>query len=238
MNSDARTQNGFLASLDADDFAALRPHLRTVALTQSQPLVKIGDRINHAYLPHSGVISLVVELDQGERIEVAMIGRDSVLNLSGVLGASTAVTNAVVMLSGVASILDVDRLRTEAEGRPALRALLARHAMALLVQAQQTAGCNASHIVEKRLARWLLRVRDLTGSDTFTLTQELMAHMIGARRNSVSMVANTLQRSNYIRYSRGHIQITDLDGLNRSACECYGVVKQQCEKLFHLVPHR
>ncbi len=235
MDSDARTQNGFLASLDEDDFESLRPHLRTVALTQSEQLVKIGDPINHVFLPHSGIISLVVELDQGERVEVAMIGRDSVLNLSGVLAGSTAVTNAIVMLPGVASILNVDRLRMEAERRPALRGLVAGHGMAIFVQAQQTAGCNASHSVENRLARWLLRVRDLTGSDTFTLTQELMAQMIGARRNSVSIVANTLQRSNYIRYSRGHIEIIDLDGLNRTACECYVAVKQHCERLFSVV---
>jgi CRP-like cAMP-binding protein len=235
MDSDARSQNGFLASLDTADFEALRPHLRTVALTQSEFLVRIGDTISHVYLPHSGVISLVVELDQGERVEVAMVGRDSVLNLSGVLGGSTAVTNAVVMLSGVASILDVDRLRMEAERRPALRGLLARHGMALFVQAQQTAGCNASHVVENRLAGWLLRVRDLTGSDTFILTQELMAQMIGARRNSVSIVANSLQRANYIRYVRGHIEIINLDGLNKNACECYGAVKQQWQRLFQPV---
>jgi CRP-like cAMP-binding protein len=235
MDSDARTQNGFLASLDEDDFESLRPHLRTVALTQSEQLVKIGDPINHVFLPHSGIISLVVELDQGERVEVAMIGRDSVLNLSGVLAGSTAVTNAIVMLPGVASLLNVDQLRIEAERRPALRGLLAAHGMAIFVQAQQTAGCNASHSVENRLARWLLRVRDLTGSDTFRLTQEFMAQMIGARRNSVSIVANTLQRSNYIRYSRGHIEIIDLDGLNRTACECYVAVKQHCEKLFSVV---
>jgi CRP-like cAMP-binding protein len=197
--------------------------------------VKIGDPINHVFLPHSGIISLVVELDQGERVEVAMIGRDSVLNLSGVLAGSTAVTNAIVMLPGVASLLNVDQLRIEAERRPALRGLLAAHGMAIFVQAQQTAGCNASHSVENRLARWLLRVRDLTGSDTFRLTQEFMAQMIGARRNSVSIVANTLQRSNYIRYSRGHIEIIDLDGLNRTACECYVAVKQHCEKLFSVV---
>jgi CRP-like cAMP-binding protein len=232
VNLDAPKQNGFLAALDAADFEALRPHLRTVALTQSQSLVKIGDTINHVYLPHSGVISLVVELDEGERVEVAMIGRDGVLNLSGVLGGSTAVTNAVVMFSGVASIVEVDRLRAEARERPALRALLVKHGMALFVQAQQAAGCNACHLVENRLARCLLRVRDLTGSSTFTLTQELMAHMIGARRNSVSIVANNLQRSNYIRYSRGHIQIIDAEGLSKTACECYGAVKKQFERLF------
>jgi CRP-like cAMP-binding protein len=114
MDSDARTQNGFLASLDEDDFESLRPHLRSVALTQSEQLVKIGDTINRVFLAHSGVISLVVELDQGELVEVAMIGRDSVLNLSGVLAGPTAVTNAVVMLSSVASTLDVNQLRTEA----------------------------------------------------------------------------------------------------------------------------
>ena len=135
MDSDARTQNGLLASLDEDDFESLRPHLRTVALTQSEQLLKIGDTINHVFLPHSGVISLVVELDQGERVEVAMIGRDSVLNLSGVLAGSTAVTNAIVMLPGVASILNVDQLRMEAERRPALRGLVAGHGMAIFVQA-------------------------------------------------------------------------------------------------------
>jgi hypothetical protein len=135
MDSDARTPNGFLASLDEDDFESLRPHLRTVALTQSEQLVKIGDPINHVFLPHSGIISLVVELDQGERVEVAMIGRDSVLNLSGVLAGSTAVTNAIVMLPGVASILNVDQLRMEAERRPALRGLVAGHGMAIFVQA-------------------------------------------------------------------------------------------------------
>jgi CRP-like cAMP-binding protein len=238
VDLDDPTQNGFLAALDAADFEALRPHLRTVALTQSQSLVKIGDTINHVYMPHSGVISLVVELDEGERVEVAMIGRDSVLNLSGVLGGSIAVTNALVMFSGVASILEVDRLRTEAQGRPALRTLLAKHGMALFVQAQQAAGCNTSHLVENRLARCLLRVRDLTGSRTFTLTQEFMAQMIGARRNSVSIVANNLQRSNYIRYSRGRIEIIDPDGLSKTACECYGAVKRQLERLFQpAAPH-
>ena len=203
MESEARSQNGLLRSLSADDFEALRPHLRTVPLPQSRVLLKVGDPITHVLLPHSGVISLFVELDQGDRIEVAMIGRDSVLNLAQV--DTVAITNAIVLVPGVASMLEIDRLRAAAEQRPALRAILARHGMALFVQAQQTAGCNAAHTVESRLARWLLRIRDLTGSDRFVLTQELIAEMIGARRNSVSIVAHSLQRSNYIRYSRGHI---------------------------------
>ena len=229
MDSEARSQNGLLRSLSADDFEALRPHLRTVPLTQSRVLLKVGDPITQVYLPHSGVISLFVELDQGDRIEVAMIGRDSVLNLAQV--DTVAITNAIVLVPGVASMLEIDRLRAAAEQRPALRAILARHGMALFVQAQQTAGCNAAHTVESRLARWLLRIRDLTGSDRFVLTQELIAEMIGARRNSVSIVAHSLQRSNYIRYSRGHIEIVDLDGLTRTACECYAAVRTQYEGL-------
>ena len=229
MESEARSQNGLLRSLSADDFEALRPHLRTVPLPQSRVLLKVGDPITHVLLPHSGVISLFVELDQGDRIEVAMIGRDSVLNLAQV--DTVAITNAIVLVPGVASMLEIDRLRAAAEQRPALRAILARHGMALFVQAQQTAGCNAAHTVESRLARWLLRIRDLTGSDRFVLTQELIAEMIGARRNSVSIVAHSLQRSNYIRYSRGHIEIVDLDGLTRTACVCYAAVRTQYEGL-------
>jgi CRP-like cAMP-binding protein len=106
-----------------------------------------------------------------------------------------------------------------------------RHGQALFVQAQQTAACNATHAVEARLARWLLRVRDLSGSDRFKLTQECMAQMIGARRNSVSIVAHALQQSNVVRYSRGYVEIIDLDGLNQSACECYGAVKAQYQRL-------
>ena len=104
---------------------------------------------------------------------------------------------------------------------------LVRHGLAVYAQVQQTAGCNASHTVESRLARCLLHTRDLSGSDKLVLTQESMAQMIGARRNSVSLVANTLQHANFIHYSRGHIQITNLDGLIKTSCECYATVKAQ-----------
>src|SRR3984885_844304 len=235
MDSAAQSRNVVLASLNADDFEAIRPHLRAVELSPERPLIRLGEAITQVYLPHSGVVSFIVELAAGERVEVAMVGRDSVVGASAALGILVGVTEAVVLLLGTASVIDVDRFRAAVERSEALRTTLVRHGQALFVQAQQTAGCNASHSVEARLARWLLRVRDLSGSNHFTLTQELMAQMIGARRNSVSIVANTLQRANYIRYSRGHIEITDLDGLNRSVCECYGAVKQQCERLFQLV---
>jgi CRP-like cAMP-binding protein len=224
-------ENAFLASLSADDLSAINPHLRTVELSQGFSLIELGQVFTHVYFPHTAVISLVVDFASGEQVEVAMIGRDTILGAFSVLGEPVALSNAVILMAGSASMLAVDRLRAVADGSASLRASLVRHGQAIFVQAMQTAGCNASHSVEARLARWLLRVRDLSGSDRFALTQELMAHMIGARRNSVSFVAHTLQQVSCIKYSRGHIEIGDLGRLTRAACECYAATKAQHQRL-------
>jgi CRP-like cAMP-binding protein len=231
MDSVAQPANGLLASLTADDLETIRPHLRTVELSQERSLFELGKTIKQIYLPHSGVVSLVVQMATGDGVEVAMMGRDSIVGVSAGLGVPVAATDAIVLLPGTASVIDVDRFRDAVEQSAALRTTLVRHGQALFVQAQQTAGCNATHAVEARLARWLLRVRDLAGSDRFTLTQELMAQMIGARRNSVSIVAHTLQQEKYVRYSRGHVEILDLEGLRALACECYAAVKAQYDRL-------
>src|SRR5258708_35609113 len=164
-----------------------------------------------------------------------MVGRDSIFGSFSALGGAVARNHAVVLVPGVASTIDVDQLRAAADQSATFRAALARHGLAVYAEIQQTAGCNATHTVESRLARCVLQTRDLYGSDKLVLTQESMAQMIGARRNSVSLVANTLQQAHFIRYSRGHIQITDLDGLSRTSCECYATVKAQYERL--LRPH-
>jgi CRP-like cAMP-binding protein len=137
----------------------------------------------------------------------------------------------VVLVPGIASTLDLDRLRAAADQSPTFRTVLVRHGLAVYAQIQQTAGCNASHTVESRLARCLLQTHDLSGGSKLVLTQESMAQMIGARRNSVSLVANTLQQAHVIHYSRGHIEITNLDGLSKTACECYATVKAQRDRL-------
>lgn len=236
MDSAPRSPNGFLSALSADDFELIRPHLRTVDLVQEFVLVEADETIKRAYLPHKGVISLVVRLAKGEHVQVAMIGRDSIFgSLSGLGGDGTALDTAVVLVPGIASTLDIDRLRAAADQSATIRTALVRHALAVYAQIQQTAGCNASHTVESRLARCLLHTRDLSGSDRLVLTQELMAQMIGARRNSVSLVANMMQQADFIHYSRGHIEITNLDGLSKTSCECYGTVKAQYDRL--LRPH-
>ena len=226
-----RPPNGFLSALNADDFELIRPHLKTVDLLQELVLVEVDDTLKRAYLPHRGVISLVVKLARGEQIQVAMVGRDSIFGTFSALGDPTALNSAVVLIPGVASTLEVERLRAAADQSATFRATLMRHGLAVYAQIQQTVGCNASHTVESRLARCLLQTRDLSGSDNLVLTQESMAQMIGARRNSVSLVANTLQQAKYIHYSRGHIALNDPDGLGRTACECYATVKAQYERL-------
>jgi len=164
-------------------------------------------------------------------VQVAMIGRDSLLGALSTIGDACALNTAVVLVPGTASAMDLDRLRLAAEQSSTLRTLLIRHGLAVYAQVQQTAGCNAAHPVDARLSRCLLHTHDLSGDCRLLLTQEAMAQMIGARRNSVSLVANTLQQANFIHYSRGHIQILNLDGLRQTACECYATVKAQYDRL-------
>lgn len=231
LDSAPRSPNGFLSTLSADDFELIRPHLRTADLVQDFPLVEVGESLKRAYLPHRGVISLVVKLAKGEHVQVAMIGRDSVFGSFSALGDATALNSAVVLVPGVASTLDIDRLHAAADQSATFRSALVRHGLAVHAQIQQTAGCNASHTVESRLARCLLHTHDLSGGAKLVLTQESMAQMIGARRNSVSLVANTLQQAKFIHYSRGHIEILNLEGLSKTSCECYATVKAQYDRL-------
>lgn len=231
-----RTANGFLSSLAADDFDLIRPHLKPADLLGDSVLVGAGDALRHAWLPHRGVISLVVNLSKGEHVQVAMIGRDSIFGVFSSLGDPVALTSAVVLVPGTASIIDLEHLHAAADRSATLRALMMRHGLAMYAQVQQTAGCNAAHPVEARMARYLLQIHDLSGGGKFVLTQELLAQMIGARRNSVSLVASTLQQAGVIHYSRGHIQILDRDALRKATCECYGTVRTHYERL--LRPHR
>lgn len=233
LDSAPRSPNGFLSSLTADDFELLRPHLRTADLNPDMVLVEVDEALKRAYLPHKGVISLVVKLARGDHVQIAMIGRDSIFGAFAALGDPIALNTAVVLVPGFASTIDLDQLHNAADQSATLRGALVRHGLAVYAQIQQTAGCNASHTVESRLARCLLHTRDLSGSDKIVLTQESMAQMIGARRNSVSLVANTLQQADFIHYSRGHIEITNLDGLIKTSCECYATVKSQYTRLLH-----
>jgi CRP-like cAMP-binding protein len=223
--------NQLLATLPAADFALLRSHLETVELVQEAVLVGAGNRVEQILFPHNGVISLVVSLASGGTVEVASVGNDSVFGASAALDGNISLTDAIVQLPGTASSLDVGVLRTVASQSIAFRTTLIRHEQALFAQAQQSAACNAMHSAESRLARWLLRMYDLAGEDKLHLTQELLAQMIGVQRNSVSTVAHALQEAGVIKYSRGNIEITNLEALKNVSCECYQAVNAQYKRL-------
>ena len=234
MSSVERSGNRLLQALPVAEFEALRPYFEFVELAREAVLAEAGAAMTHVYLPHSGAISLVVGLSDGQTVEVAMVGRDGALGAAAALDGGISLTDAIVLLPGKASILEVTKFRAAVDRSTAFRNLLMRHEQALLAQAQQSAACNASHTVEARFSRWLLRARDLSDSETLPLTQELLAQLMGVQRNAVSIVAHALQRAGIIRYSRGHIDIRDPEGLRETSCECYEVVKLQHLRLLNL----
>jgi CRP-like cAMP-binding protein len=225
--------NHLLAALPAAAFGLLCPHLQTIELVQEAILVGAGERLTRVIFPHTGVISLVVSLAGGGMVEVAMIGQDSIFGGSAALDGNISLTDAIVQLPGRASVLEVGILRSAAEQSTSFRTTLIRHEQALFAQAQQSAACNAMHSAESRLARWLLRMHDLAGTDELHLTQDFLAQMIGVQRNSVSTVAHVLQQEAIIKYSRGHIEILDLAALKKISCECYQAVNMQYQRLLH-----
>jgi CRP-like cAMP-binding protein len=231
MPQSPHSTNLLLASLPPENMAALVPHLRVVPLPQETVLFEAGDTIKAVYFPHTGIVSIVVDLASGETIETAMIGRDSLVGGSAALDDEIALNRAVVQVAGVASVVEVGTFRGLAQQSHTFHATLARHRQFILAQAQQSAACNAAHTLEARLSRWLLRCRDLLGSDDVPLTQEFLAEMLGARRTSVTLVASALKQAGFIQYRRGHIRVIDLEGLRDSACECYETNKAQGKRL-------
>jgi CRP-like cAMP-binding protein len=225
------SSNLVLAELAGADLGVLLPHLRSVELPQEMVLFEAGDVISRVLFPHAGIVSLVVELASGEMIEAAMIGREGVVGGLSALDSKISISRAIVQIAGTASAIDVEHVRQLGEKSTSFRTMLIKHEQVLLAQSQQSAACNATHTIEARLSRWLLRCRDLIGSDDLPLTQEFIAQMLGVRRTSVSIVANTLQQAGLIKYKRGHIRVLDLEGLRESACECYWTVKALSDRL-------
>jgi CRP-like cAMP-binding protein len=226
-----RPANGFLQSLTSGDFDLLRPDLGEVDLSCCKMLYDVGGKISRLYFPHSGIISIVVVLSTGEQIEAGMVGSDSVVGTSAALDGDTAFNRCIVRVPGAASVIDADVAKRAVASSRSLREKFYQHDRMLMAQAQQTAACNATHELEARLCRWLLRAHDLLKSDTLDLTQEYIAQMLGVRRTSVTMAAVHLQKLNLVSYRRGHIRVLDLDGLKEAACECNEAIKAQAALL-------
>lgn len=225
MTASGQPPNQLLQMLDAADLDLLRPHLATVEMVREAVLGEAGAAQKYVYFPHGGSVSITVGLSEGQVIEVAMLGRDSVVGGGAALADGIAPADAIVLFPGTASGLEVAAFRAVAAASAPFRSLMVRHEQALFAQAQQSLLCNTLHPVEARLARWLLRARDLSDSEILPLTQEALAQMMGVRRNAISLVAHALQRAGIIRYTRGQIEIVDLRALESTSCDCNAAVK-------------
>jgi CRP-like cAMP-binding protein len=224
-------KNVLLSLLSPSDLKLLTPHLRPAHFDQHHVLFEADEPIHHVYFPTGAVVSLVVTLSSGEMIEAAMVGADGVVGASAALDGKISLSLGIIQLGGDIVVCDPDALKSAASQSPRLLSLLVRHEQTVYAQAQQSAACFATHQVEARLCRWLLRARDLSGSDSLPFTQEYLAEMLGVRRASVTGVAHTLQEAGLIKYARGVIQIADAKKLQESACECYESVKAHYDKL-------
>lgn len=211
--------------------ALVQPHIRPIRLEHKRVLFDQSGRMPVVYFPTSGVISIVIALSTGETIEAAMIGKEGAAGVAAALGSKIAVSRAIVQMAGEGFACDAEPLQQAAMQNPSLLSKLIRHEQTVLAQAQQSAACLAAHHVEPRLCRWLLRARDLSGSDTLIFTQEFLAEMLGVRRTSVTTVAAALQQAGLIKYVRGTVQIVNVEALRETACECYETVKATCERL-------
>lgn len=236
MSASGPPPNQLLQLLDPPAFDLLRPHLATVEMVKKSVLGEAGTALKYVYFPHGGSVSITVGLSEGQMIEIAMLGRDSVVGGGAALADGIALSDATVLFPGGASVVEITAFRGAAAASAPFRELIIRHEQALLAHAQQSLLCNTLHPVEARLARWLLRARDLSHGEILPLTQEALAQMIGVQRNAISLVAHDLQRAGIIHYSRGHIEILDLRALQATSCECYPAVKLHHLRVLGTVP--
>ena len=225
-------ENWLLAQMDAVAFEELLPHGSVVRLTSGEVIAETRVEIDKVYFPHSGIISCVVALTGGGVIETAMIGRDGAFGAALSLDGKRAFNDAVVQISGEATVFDARVFAEFAERNIAFRRQLLAYEQFHLAEAQQTAACIAGHCVLARTCRWLLRMLDLVG-DLIAITQEGLSQMMGVRRTSVTDAAKVLQSSGAITLSRGHVKIVDLGKVNAIACECHANVARNYRWLRH-----
>jgi len=229
-------QNHLLAALPRAEFERLLPHLELVPMPLGKALYEPGGRLSHVYFPTTAIISLLYVLENGASAEIAVVGNEGILGISLFMGGETTPNRAVVQSAGYGYRLKAQLLKDEFNRAGPMLHLLLRYTQALITQMTQTAVCNRHHSVEQQLCRWLLLSLDRLPSDTLVMTQELIANMLGVRREGVTEAAGHLQRAGLISYSRGRIQVLNRSGLERAACECYGVVKREFDGLLSDTP--
>lgn len=224
-------ENQILAALPDEEYQRLIPNLEVVALTQMQMLYDIGEKIEYVYFPHQALVSFLSLLEDGSTTEVGVIGKDGMVGLPVCWGGNSTNIQAIVEVPGYAMRMKAEQLKTEFDRGGALQRLLLLYTQALFSQVSQSAACNRHHKIEQRLARWLLTVQEQIQSDELLLTQEFISQMLGIRRSGVTVAATSLQQAGMIRYSRGKITVLNREKLKSTACECYGVIKNEFSRL-------
>lgn len=231
-------QNHLLAALPAQDFEPFATSLESVPLALGQMLYDPGSQMRHAYFPTTAIVSLHYVTESGASAETAGVGNEGVVGVPLFMGGDTTSSSAVVQTAGHAWRLDRYTLKQEFSKAGALQRLLLRYTQVLMTQMAQTAVCNRHHSVEQQLCRWLLLTLDRLPDRELVMTQELVASMLGVRRESVTDAAGRLQAAGYIRYRRGHIGVLSRAGLESGVCECYSVVKKEFDRLLSDVRSR
>lgn len=223
--------NALLAALPPGHQARWASHLEPVHLALGQVLCESGWRMNHVYFPTTAIISLLCVMKDGASTEIAVVGHDGLVGISLFMGGESTTSRAVVQSAGEGLRLGSGFLMQEFNEGGAVPHLLLRYTQALITQMAQTAVCNRHHSLDQQLCRWLLLSLDRLRSDELVMTQELIANMLGVRREGVTEAAGKLQQAGLIRYRRGHITVLDRPGLEQRSCECYRVVKTEYERL-------
>ena len=225
------TENRLLAALPREEYARILPHLGSTSFELGEILYESGGRLEHVYFPTNAIISLLSLMGDGASAEMGMAGREGLVGVALFMGGDTMPNRAVVQSAGAAVRLRAQVAQEEFARGGAFQSLLLRYTQALLTLMSQTAACNRLHTIERQLCRWLLLSRDRLDTDELIMTQELIANMLGVRREGVTAAARSLQRQGFISYVRGHIWILDRRGLEAAACECYRIVEDEYDRL-------
>jgi CRP-like cAMP-binding protein len=224
-------QNRLLAALSAAEAERVFPHLQSVPMPLGKVLYESGDTLRHVYFPTNCIVSLLYVMEDGASAEISVVGNEGLVGIALFMGGETTPSRAIVQSAGHAYRLVGQRLKDEFFRSGPMQSLLLRYTQALITQMAQTAVCNRHHSVDQQLCRWLLLSLDRLTSNRLTMTQELIANMLGVRREGVTEAAGKLQKTGVIRYSRGEITVLDRPGLEAMCCECYAVVKKESDRL-------
>lgn len=230
------TQNHILAAFPTSEYERIARELELVELGLGEVLCESGDRLEHVYFPTTSIVSLQYVLESGASAEIAVVGNEGLVGISLFMGGNTTLSRAVVRGAGHAYRLKAALLQDEFNRAGPVLRLLLRYTQALITQMTQTAVCNRHHSVEQQLCRALLLSLDRLATNSLVMTQELIANMLGVRREGVTDAAGNLQRAGLIKYSRGRIDVLDRPGLETAVCECYAVVKVEFDRLMSDIP--